>query len=77
MVKIIAIKVDDETWRKWKELNKMGNIATDSTREFINRMLKEYEWLFEEKERVFKERLKIINALLNPDKSEYPEMESE
>ena len=47
MSKIIAIKVDEETWRKWKELNKFDNFATKKTREFLNQMFEENRWLME------------------------------
>ncbi len=54
MTKIIAIKVDDETWRKWKQLNKIDNMAVKKTREFLNQLFEEYVWWFEGRDALFK-----------------------
>ncbi len=54
MTKIIAIKVDDETWRKWKELNKLDNFATKKTRVFLNQLFEEYKWWFEGRDALLK-----------------------
>ena len=64
MTKMIAIKVDEETWRKWKELNKLDNLATKETKNFLNQLFEEYKWWFENREK-----------LLNPRRRENTESE--
>jgi len=56
MTKIIAIKVDEETWRKWKELNKIENMATKKTRKFISLLIEENKWWLENKEKLLNPR---------------------
>ena len=42
----IGIWVDEDTWEKWKELNKVDNLATKKTKDFIKELLNQYGFLF-------------------------------
>ena len=42
----IGIWVDEDTWEKWKELNKVDNLATKKTKDFIKELLNQYGYLF-------------------------------
>ena len=53
----IGLRVDEETWRKWKELNLLGNVGTEKLKDALKKILKQYEWWFEKKELIIEGRV--------------------